>query len=375
MASKSGRDLVERIYDAPLAPHLWPGLLAEISDRIGGTSAWLSRLDVRTGNGTGITARIDPAMPMLYTQYYGSINPIAKVENPRRFIACWRPIILTDEDRISKDQHMKSEFYNDFQRPQDIHSTLMIRLAAEGTVTSVVNIHRNERQGRFERSEIDGLKHLHGHLIQAFRLTERLEAAEALTRDLSSGLERLADAVFVLDSNGRLRHANGAGRQLIGGRGRLRLSSGRLRARHHDEDRLLQALIGTAASPDLRRGGSMHLSSREGDAPLLLTTAPLQPERLSVFHDGPAVLIYVGSIPACTADRETVLMEALGLSRAEVRVASALLDGQTPAEAAAALHLSIHTVRTHLARVFAKTGTHRQSELMRVMMRTIGPAS
>ena len=52
----------------------------------------------------------------------------------------------------------------------------------------------------------------------------------------------------------------------------------------------------------------------------------------------------------------------------ESALAMALAQGSTLAEAAAALGISIHTARTHLKRVFRKTGTNRQAELVRLML-------
>ena len=371
MASTSGGDLIERIYDAALSPQAWPALLAQISDSVGGSSAWLSRLDVRTGNGTGMTARIDPAMPDLYRRYYGGINPIAKVENAEGFMAAWRPLILTDEDRVPKEKMVKSEFYADFLKPQDIHSTLMIRLAARGSMTAVINIHRGARQGRFEGAEVEGLRVVHGHLIRAFEITERLEAAGSRVDDISAGLDLSPDAMFVLATDGRLRHANEPARSLLAARTRLRLGSGRLKAVGGDDDKALQALIGAAGSRMMRRGGSMGLGGAEAERPLMLTVAPIQADRLSVFHDGPSILVCAGAGAGRCATVEATLAAVLKLSPAEVRVAMALLDGRTPAESAQALSLSLHTVRAHLARMFAKTGTRRQAELVRVIMQAV----
>ncbi|CPK79372.1 LuxR family transcriptional regulator [Bordetella pertussis] len=36
----------------------------------------------------------------------------------------------------------------------------------------------------------------------------------------------------------------------------------------------------------------------------------------------------------------------------------------TPARVARSLHISEHTVRSHLKQIFRKTNTHRQAELM-----------
>jgi DNA-binding CsgD family transcriptional regulator len=52
-----------------------------------------------------------------------------------------------------------------------------------------------------------------------------------------------------------------------------------------------------------------------------------------------------------------------------------LIQGLSPYEAAGSLRCSETTVRTHLKRLFAKTGTRGQADLMRLAMSALAPAS
>ena len=62
------------------------------------------------------------------------------------------------------------------------------------------------------------------------------------------------------------------------------------------------------------------------------------------------------------------LCDLFGLTQAEARLAALLQQGQSLIQAARALGISRHTARVHLNALFGKTCTHRQSELMRLMM-------
>jgi DNA-binding CsgD family transcriptional regulator len=55
-----------------------------------------------------------------------------------------------------------------------------------------------------------------------------------------------------------------------------------------------------------------------------------------------------------------------GLTPAEARIAELLVGGATPAQVATELGLRGSTVKTHLLRVYEKTGVHRQSDLIRL---------
>ncbi len=67
------------------------------------------------------------------------------------------------------------------------------------------------------------------------------------------------------------------------------------------------------------------------------------------------------------------LLERLyGFSRAEARVCAPFLQGKPASAIAQELDVSVHTVQSHLKRLLAKTGQHRQLDLMRLVLR--GPA-
>jgi DNA-binding CsgD family transcriptional regulator len=67
------------------------------------------------------------------------------------------------------------------------------------------------------------------------------------------------------------------------------------------------------------------------------------------------------------------IQRAAGLTRAEARVAARLARGSTLTEIATDLGVAHETVRTHLKRALAKTGTHRQAELVAWVLRTRAP--
>jgi DNA-binding CsgD family transcriptional regulator len=56
-----------------------------------------------------------------------------------------------------------------------------------------------------------------------------------------------------------------------------------------------------------------------------------------------------------------------GLSAAEARVLPLLLRGASPAQMAGALGVKVSTVRSQLSAIFAKTGTVRQQDLIRLL--------
>jgi DNA-binding CsgD family transcriptional regulator len=66
-------------------------------------------------------------------------------------------------------------------------------------------------------------------------------------------------------------------------------------------------------------------------------------------------------------DVPALLRASYGLTRCEGRLCQALLEGKSLPEAALALHVSRNTAKTHLTRIFDKTGVRSQVALLRLL--------
>ena len=64
-----------------------------------------------------------------------------------------------------------------------------------------------------------------------------------------------------------------------------------------------------------------------------------------------------------------VLAQAFGLTPAEARLAKLIGQGTPVDEAANSLNIAYETARNQLKAILAKTGTHRQSELVALLAR------
>lgn len=65
---------------------------------------------------------------------------------------------------------------------------------------------------------------------------------------------------------------------------------------------------------------------------------------------------------------KALLRQLFNLTDAESEVALRMLRGDGPSVIAESTAVSITTVRTHVQRIFHKTRTHRQAELVRLLV-------
>ena len=182
-------------------------------------------------------------------------------------------------------------------------------------------------------------------------------------------LDRVASGVVVLDRAAHVMFANRAAQTLAAEDGPLRLRHGALSAASPAQARQLAALIRAAllGAPL----ATMSVTSPVDGRRVAVQVSPVRGrdrDRLAAFRlRDPAVLVFL-SDPAAAPDLpERRLIDVYGLTATEARVALAVAAGGALADAAAQLAISLNTAKTHLARIFAKTGTRRQAEVARLV--------
>ncbi|MGY3581618.1 DNA-binding CsgD family transcriptional regulator [Bradyrhizobium sp. USDA 4341] len=95
-----------------------------------------------------------------------------------------------------------------------------------------------------------------------------------------------------------------------------------------------------------------------------------QDESENSLTEGGAVLILtdLNEIPRIS---QTSVMEIFGLTPAQARVSSLLVEGKSLEEIALDMKISSGTARNHLKAVFLRTGTRRQAELVSLLSRLL----
>uniref|UniRef100_UPI0025DF53BB helix-turn-helix transcriptional regulator n=1 Tax=uncultured Phenylobacterium sp. TaxID=349273 RepID=UPI0025DF53BB len=245
-------------------------------------------------------------------------------------------------------------YYNDFMRPQDIESVMMIRLAAHGLDVSSLTVNRPRSGEPFGPREVTRAKRYHGDLRRAFRLTEALTGSGVADDTLENSQAPAGDAVFLLDDDGTLRRMNAAAERLLTRRDELSAAGGRLAAPNDPSGRLeaLIAAAGDRSSAD-RAAGSMSLRASEARPPLSITVAPARSDRLAVFRHRPAVIV-------CVA--ESGSDDGVRLTARERDALSWVAEGKSDWEIAVILGLSETTVRFHVDNARRKLGAVNRAQ-------------
>ncbi len=175
----------------------------------------------------------------------------------------------------------------------------------------------------------------------------RSQIPEIILRSLSFGFA-------VVDGEGTLDYVNEASERWLRRRKELIVRDGRISARKpRNQQRLLEALRAATSGP--RRTSVLLMEDGDGRARTLIV--------MPISRVPTRALIIFGREKNDQAMRD-LLLESFGLTMAERRLARQLLTGKSLADAAAEANLTISTARSYLKRIFAKTGMHRQGQLI-----------
>lgn len=203
------------------------------------------------------------------------------------------------------------------------------------------------------------------HLRRALNLIDGINRSEDSRRAMAAVLDRLPLGIFLVDFEARLEFANSCARDLLAHGAPLSLVDGCLRGRRGDETRKLHQLIAEALRSSEEARAARALVFRDETGAGALSVLILSVQSLQYESQRPLAAVFVAAPEFWQSLNPATLHDLYGLTEAESRLVDRLCAGRSLQEAAEELEVSTNTVRTHLRAIFGKTGTSRQSDLLR----------
>jgi DNA-binding CsgD family transcriptional regulator len=353
------------IYDAAVSFDRWPTALDQLAQVFGCNAISLVDRDLDTMQGRAVG--IDP--PSLH-EYFGTWNE-RNIFNIRTSVY-ETGAIQTDRQILSKSDLLRSDYYNGFLKPRDMYSLLRISLRAEDRVHQSISLMRPRAAAEFQQSDVEVASLLLPHLQRAALIMKRLQEAGMFAGAAVALLEENPAGIVLLNHGGKVAFANGAAREMARVADSFCFREGRIKALREGDDAILQRLIaeavGHSSSASAARGGPMRLPRKSGLRDYVLVVAPLYIASEASEEREPIACILISDPEAIPRRARSMLREVYGLTASEVRVAERMMTGESPERAAAALAIKVSTARVHLAALFRKTETHRQVDLVRLLM-------
>lgn len=364
--------LTQQIYAAALEPGKWDDVLQSITRLTDGIKTHIFGHDFETNTHMGImSGGYDPDFVQSYADYYNQTNLWAE-----GFIQNDAGIPIYSEAMCPRDTLEAGEFYSDWIKPQEdviAGGGMLLFKENRRMIAFGGNIRRKNEQEEDEWMHLVAM--LGPHLTQAFEISRQLSGSSIELQAAVATGPAQGSAVMMFDRTARIIYANPRAEQLatapsplnIGFDRKIQLSDGPA------QERLDQAL-------DHLTQGVLMMPQRFKirDA----ATAKVFECRLASVN--PADLADLRLALWATFDTSCLLMTMTELSRvedplarfardfrlteAETHVVAHLANGTTLAEIAATRGVSLSTTRNQIKSVMAKTETHRQLDLVRLML-------
>jgi PAS domain-containing protein len=258
----------------------------------------------------------------------------------------------------------RTEFYRQQLAPIDVHWSMgfCLSTAASGKLVAL-SVSRDKRRRGFEPEVMQLAHRLLPHLRNVYDMQQRLQTLGGLT----SGLDCLACAVWLIDREGLILYANAeAQRQSIDERAGLGRHRRQLRPCWQPDRPALQHALASAISPIAGQRAEMLLHDASGQAWAACSVHPLHQ---GTFGDWAltrqaVAVVFVHSLVHARPST-AVLRHIFALTPAEAELACALLQHGSLAGCVGTQGKRRETLRTQLKALFAKTETRGQADLIR----------
>lgn len=331
---------IEKIYDAAFDKGRFPALIEYLCHGLGAQSGFIGWSDDRDA-GFQVQFGGDPIWLQRYIETYGAhdvLRPHLMALAEGECAPAW-PLLQDPEIRASL-------FYREYLAPQGVVDNLAVNLIKRPGITAHLALLRTGDAPPFSRDDVAALEKLVVHLRRAIFIQSHIvRAADRSAEEASAGAS-IAPTALLLD----------AGRQVM------------------EIDPLLSVLVGQRAGMPLREGRfasavsqaiaagepvAIMLGDDEDAVPLLLEARSIIANRFGDLAAGPGP---THAIHVTRLDQPRMLaFEAVGhlyrLTATELRVLrDAMAEGNLTG-IGERLGMAPATTRTHLHRIYEKTGT------------------
>jgi DNA-binding CsgD family transcriptional regulator len=358
--------LIGDIYDAALDSSLWLSALENIASFAGGSAASVFSKDA-TRKSIQIFHQygIDPSYVRLYIDKYIKMDP----STTSQFFANVGDIIST-EDFMTYQQFLETRFFREWAHPQQLADSANAVLQKSAMDTGMLTVFRHQRDGLVNEEMRRRMQLLIPHARRAVLVGRLLDRGKSEAAELADTFDGLSAGVFLVDARGRIIHINTAGRSLLS-TGALTAVDNRLGAADDEINGLLQDAFMAAGYGDGGinvKGISLPLTAHDGEsyvAHLLPLTSGARRRAGATYAATAAVFAYRAKLT--TPSPLEVIAQRYKLTPTELRVLLAIVEVGGVPEVAEALGIAETTVKTHLGRVYGKTETDRQADLVKLV--------
>jgi DNA-binding CsgD family transcriptional regulator len=276
-------------------------------------------------------------------------------------------MLMRGSDFVPAYELRQTAFYKEFLLTMPAEH-LLVAILSDGSdplLAPPINLSffRPPEQSDFSEVDVQAFREIYPHIHRAFELHWQMRSMREQLDVFHRSLDSMDFGLSFIDTAGKIRFANDASKKIALSAG-LIWANGQFTSQKDASGSTKKALDALIQQAAVGEGGAAVLDAR-GTMALCMPVS--RPVRTPAGESRAAVMLILVDPAGRTEAALDFVSQAFSLSPAESRLLPLLLKGQTPADIAESLGLKLPTVRSQLSAIFAKTGTARQQELIRLL--------
>lgn len=349
----------QALQDAAVDPTQWAPAMDILSRYSGSTGTVLLSVKGR-GPGTPHSSSLDEPYEAYFREQWH-----LRDERDVGLAIIRKKGIVVDQDFVTPDQIASSDYYRGFLDRFNNNWSATIGFSDLDDEWTL-GFQRGSKQGPFEKTEQNDLVRLTGPLSQAAALARSFSYGSAV--GALDAYDSVGCASFLVNRLGRVIRYNAQAELLLSDG--LQLSHGTLKCGHPDDSLALESLI------DSYRLHAMQLhvkpivvARRKLKRPLVIRAITLSGLAAMSLSFARVILLVSDMEKRPPANPVKTLMQVFALTASEATLVVNLCKETSLSEVADIMNISFETARTHLKKIFSKTQTKRQQELLMLVQR------
>ena len=317
--------LVADIYDTVLDRSLWPTALRKASGFIQGQASAIFWKDAASNCGDVFfdDGGIEPDFKRLYFEKYIALNPTT---TPRFFMEAGEPAATAD--LIPYDQFLQTRFYLEWAKPQGLVDFVSVFLEKAAPKAAMFGVFRHQRHGIVDVDTRQRMRLVAPHIQRAVLISKVIDFKQAEAASLAQAFDGLRAGMILVDSEGRVLHANAAAHAILDEGRVLRVSRGRLISGDARADSDLQIIFAAAAQGDSAVGtnGISLPAATDLPEPYVVHVLPLGAGRRAAMGQAATAAVFVHRATLEAFSPPEAMAETFKLTMTELRVLFAIVE-------------------------------------------------
>ncbi|WP_244571382.1 helix-turn-helix transcriptional regulator [Mesorhizobium carmichaelinearum] len=358
--------IIADIYDCVLNPEGWSGVMTRITEAV--DAAYSTIALARTADNHGrfmAQSPWDPAqMRVLQEDYDFDGIPglkaavVGDIDTP-----------VTTLSLMSEAELQLTSFFRNWAGPQGLREGCIVKFVHTPDRIGLLGCTTRASRGAISVEEQRFLALLSPHLRRASLIGDLFDQTRITANLYRQTLDHFAVPVVLTGADGAILHANAAADRMFSEQGPILSRKGRLQPQNPAVARALLEAIASAGHADASlgaRGIGLPISA-PGQPPAVAYVLPLTEGTARAAFRPACAAVFVSTTTSSSPLPEAVLTTLFDLTPTEARVLLRIGSGLSGSQSAVSLGIGENTLKTHLNRIFAKTGTRRQADLVKLV--------